>query len=161
MSLQNDAPSKYYWAEVFVDGVRAQHRILQGPASREIFVGFTRRMGFGGGERAFCFSMPRPVFEVNGSSSAAPEDPEKLVEIGSVRIDIHETSLRKTVTEAVKSPGLGVAEGQDIDFTPTDKKTAKRCEEEWNGKDGYIATCVNCQRQCALAIIMKGVYFRC
>ena len=126
MALQNDAPGKLYWAAVFVDGVKAQHKILQGPASGHLFVGFARRMGHGGGERAFCFSMPRPVFEVNGHSSVPQEqDPEKLVEIGSVRVDIHETTVRDTWTE-MTNPSSGIAKGKDIDFTPTDKKTAKR-----------------------------------
>lgn len=128
VALQNDAADKHYWAEVFVDGVLAQHRVLRGPACSQNFVGFARRMGHGGGERAFCFSMPRPVFEVNGSSSAPPQqkDQEKLVEIGSVRVDIHETKLLKTLTEVSHGGRPGSASGKDIDFTPTDKKTAKR-----------------------------------
>jgi hypothetical protein len=40
--------------------------------------------------------MPRPVFEVAGRSNIEPEqDEEKLIEIGSVRIDLHETFFTK------------------------------------------------------------------
>ena len=109
------------WAEVFVDGKLAQHRVLHGPSSTETYVGFAQRMGSTGGEKAFCFSMPRPVFEVAGQSSIEPEqDPEKLADIGSVRIDVHRTYQKRKGVESVGGRFRG-ADG----FEPTDKKTAK------------------------------------
>ena len=112
-------PSPSQWAEVFVDGKRAQHFVLHGPSSTKTFVGFAQNMGHRGGEKAFCFSMPRPVFEVAGQSSIEPEqDPEKLADIGSVRIDLHRTSFLRREDKDLHGAG--------VDFDPTDKKTAKR-----------------------------------
>jgi hypothetical protein len=92
----NDGPDTCYLAEVFVDGKRAQHFVLHGPRDTKTFVGFAQRIGHRGSEKSFCFSMPRPVFEVAGRSNIEPEqDEEKLIEIGSVRIDLHETFFTK------------------------------------------------------------------
>ena len=96
VSIFNDGPDTCYLAEVFVDGRRAQHFVLHGPRDTKTFVGFAQRMGHAGGEKSFCFSMPRPVFEGAGRSNIEPEqDAEKLQEIGSVRIDLHETFFTK------------------------------------------------------------------
>ena len=111
------------WAEVFVDGKLAQHKVLCGPHSTQSFVGFAERMGHSGGEKAFCFSMPRPVFEVAGQSSIQPEqDPDKLADIGSVRVDIHKTNRLRKEVETDGSSGRFRGAGE---FEPTDKKTAK------------------------------------
>ena len=65
--------------QVFIDGIRAQHFLLTGPRSSKTFVGFASRMGWSGGEKAFCFSMPRAVFEVNGQSNVQEvTDPLKV-----------------------------------------------------------------------------------
>ena len=49
-----------------MDGIKAQRLLLQEANSFATFVGFAEVMGHRGSERAFCFGMPRPSFEVNG-----------------------------------------------------------------------------------------------
>jgi hypothetical protein len=120
VSLLNDEPDACYLAEVFVDGKRAQHFVLDGPRDTKTFVGFAQSIGHRGGEKSICFSMPQPVFEVAGRSNMEPEqDEEKLIEIGSVRIDLHETFFTKNEVRIERKQGGGV------DFEPTDKKTAQ------------------------------------
>jgi hypothetical protein len=126
VSVLHDEPGACYWAQVFVDGKIAQRLMLKGPHCGKTFVGFAQRMGHTGGEKSFCFSMPRPVFEVAGRSNIEPEqDAEKLKEIGSVRIDLHKTLLIKTEVRTVSSGFGGRHQGGGVDFEPTDKKTAK------------------------------------
>ena len=60
------ALDKPYWVECFVDGIKAQRLLLKGANASATFVGFAEVMGHRGSERAFCFGMPRPSFEVNG-----------------------------------------------------------------------------------------------
>jgi hypothetical protein len=116
VSLLHDEPVACYWARVFVDGQIAQHFVLQGPCCKQTSVGFAQTMGHAGGEKSFCFSVPPTVPKV-----IEPEqDAEKLIEIGSVRIDLHKTSL---VRQDVKTVSSGFGDG--VDFEPTDKDTAK------------------------------------
>lgn len=116
-----------------MDGIKAQRLLLKGANASATFVGFAEEMGHKGGERAFCFSMPRPSFEVNGrgvdtvntSSDMQEKDKEKLQEIGSLRVNFHETVLQSVRTEVSSHSQGSSKRGDGVDFTPTDKKTAK------------------------------------
>ena len=80
-----------FFVLLYLDGELAQRKILDSNHFCHDFPGFAARMGYTGGERAFEFCIPPPArfLSKEEKERRGPRDPANMVELESIRVDIH------------------------------------------------------------------------